>query len=375
MAQRGVRKRRKTRPGRKEVLVVGLRYTAVGGIERLLRKYVEALQLSGYSTKVVSLDSGAVLGRNRLSLALRAVISAMSRRPNMILVGHLRLLPIVPWMKRAAPASSVVLLVYGQEVWRGPSKASSRRRLASVDAVWSISSFTGVAYKTLWNPDADPAIIAPPSPIRKSEKPVARSRAESAPTTGHAVTEVLTVSRLDARERTKNVDVLIKAVGLLRDDRLPIRLTVVGDGTDRERLEALADSHAPGAVSFQGSVADSELDDSYRSADIFCLPSVQEGFGIVFLEALAHGLPVVAAAATAVPEVVTPEVGVLVVPSPATVADAIRKLATDSDLRHAMSEAAIRRAETFSFDMFMAAVGEAAADAIECRRLDGCNAI
>src|SRR5262249_32179527 len=85
-------------------------------------------------------------------------------------------------------------------------------------------------------------------------------------------------------------------------------------------------------VTLLGDVSLGQLVEEYASADIFCLPSVQEGFGIVFLEAMAARLPVVACRAAAVPEVVSDSVtGRLVTPrDPASLADALEHLLVDT---------------------------------------------
>lgn len=106
---------------------------------------------------------------------------------------------------------------------------------------------------------------------------------------------LLTVARLDHRERYKGYDRIIEALPEIQRKCGPVRFIIVGAGQDRTRVAALAISHGlESSVSFAGFVAPEELADHYRLADAFAMPSTGEGFGIVFLEALACGTPVVA---------------------------------------------------------------------------------
>ena len=105
--------------------------------------------------------------------------------------------------------------------------------------------------------------------------------------------------------RRKRVDVLLRAAASLCG-RIPgLAVRIVGNGPETNRWRKLsADLKLEGTVEWLGDVSRSALAAEYRRAHLFCLPSVQEGFGIVLLEAMAAGKPIVAARAGAIPEVV-----------------------------------------------------------------------
>ncbi len=107
---------------------------------------------------------------------------------------------------------------------------------------------------------------------------------------------VLSVARFYRRKR---IHLLLEAARSLQN-RIPgFELRIVGDGPEGRRLRGLA----PRSAKFLGTVSKRDLALEYKRCDLFCLPSVQEGFGIVFLEAMAAGRPIVAVSASAVPEV------------------------------------------------------------------------
>lgn len=162
--------------------------------------------------------------------------------------------------------------------------------------------------------------------------------------------KILAVARLVPR---KGIDVLIRALPIVRSAHPTATLDVVGDGPERQRLEFLSESlNLNDAVHFFGSVSNEELSRRYESVTLFALPTREtiddaEGFGLVFLEAASHGLSVVAGRGGGVGETVIDGVtGIMVDPTdPEAVAHAIIRLLSDQNLRNALGTAGRARAQ------------------------------
>ncbi|MBL9145511.1 MAG: glycosyltransferase family 4 protein [Verrucomicrobiaceae bacterium] len=116
---------------------------------------------------------------------------------------------------------------------------------------------------------------------------------------------LLTVGRLAASEAYKGHDQVIAALPAIRRSFPDVRYVIVGTGDDLARLKACAASHGQEkAVIFAGFIPDHELADYYRLCDAFVMPSTGEGFGIVYLEALASGRPCIVGNQDASPEAI-----------------------------------------------------------------------
>jgi glycosyltransferase involved in cell wall biosynthesis len=157
---------------------------------------------------------------------------------------------------------------------------------------------------------------------------------------------VLFVGRL---VRRKGVDGLIRAAAAARR---PYRVTIVGFGPEEAALRALAGELGVAArVEFTGRVDDAELAHRYAAADVFALPATldergdTEGLGVVLLEALAHGVPVVAADLGGITDIVENGVTGLLVPhgDPAALDAAIRRLLDDRALASRLAQAGAAR--------------------------------
>lgn len=137
----------------------------------------------------------------------------------------------------------------------------------------------------------------------------------------------------------KHVADLLRALPIVRRSVPQARALIVGDGPEHAALQRLAAGLGLGhAAQLMGGLPDdAQVARIYRRADVFCLPSVQEGFGIVFLEAMASGLPIVATHAAAIPEVVPhSQAGLLTPPGDvAALAAALIELLRNPDQRAA----------------------------------------
>ncbi len=153
--------------------------------------------------------------------------------------------------------------------------------------------------------------------------------------------------------KEKNLAFLIRSFALLqRDDGLSHHLLLVGDGPERERLRELAQEEGVASrVTFAGELGHDKVIDCYHGADLFVFPSRVETQGLVLVEAMAAGLPVVAVEAAATEEVVVHgRHGLVVSPHPEDFASAVNRLATGKELRQKMQRYALQRAEDFSTD-------------------------
>ncbi len=162
---------------------------------------------------------------------------------------------------------------------------------------------------------------------------------------------ILFVGRL---ERRKGLKYLIKALKEVKPGHPEARLLVVGPGTRyRKRMERLVDSLKLKDVVFIGAVSDEELPRYYQTADIFCAPATgQESFGIVLLEAMALGKPVVASSIGGYASVMTSgREGLMVLPKKhKALAQALEKLMADEILRKELWERGKLTAANYSWN-------------------------
>lgn len=160
----------------------------------------------------------------------------------------------------------------------------------------------------------------------------------------NTVPHLLFVGRLAAQ---KNLPLLIEAVSRMKEN---VYLDIVGEGEERENIEALIQKYELHNVKLHGKKTGKELIELYKSADIFVLPSLKEGVSLAMLEALAAGLPVVASDS---PEIrpILGECGVLIQdPTATSYAKALDALLSNRDTMHHLSTLSVQKARSYSWE-------------------------
>jgi phosphatidylinositol alpha-1,6-mannosyltransferase len=282
---------------------------------------------------------GAVLGLN--ALALR---EALRFRPDVVLAAHIVASPAA-WAITTMLGVPIVLYLYAKEVGASPRLTSFALRHSTAAIV--ISDYTR---------DLALAAGARPEQLRKIPPGVDIVDVERVPRLDTPT--ILTIARLE--DRYKGHDVLVRALPLIRARVPDAQWVVVGDGSVRADICRLAAAHrVTDAVKLIGSVSDADRNWWLDRSHVFAMPSrlpagrsAGEGFGIVYLEAGLHGVPVVAGGVGGALDAIRDgETGLLVDPtSPLEVADAIADLLEDRERARALGEAGREYARRFSWD-------------------------
>lgn len=334
---------------------------APGGIQ--LMAYRFAAGLAGFQTRVLTLgapgaeafdrESGCAvrrIGASALPRGARGVLlnalacaDALSFRADVTLCIHIVTSPAAAAI-RAVLRTPNVQVFHAEEIGARPKLAAFAVRHA--DEVIAVSDYTAGLIAGTGAKPKSLRLISPgvDIPLETSPEPVER------PT-------FITVARLE--ERYKGHDVLVRALALVRAKIPDVQWVVIGDGSLRPGIEALARSYGVhDAIRFLGSVSDQERNLWLRRAQLLAMPSrlpaggfAGEGFGIAFLEAGAYGKPVVAGnVGGALDSVSDGESGLLVDPTdPVAVADAITRLLADPELAARLGAAGQRRAQGFAW--------------------------
>ena len=282
-------------------------------------------------------------------------LRAARRNARLVLAAHPNLAPVVQAMRIAAPRMKSIVCAHGADVWeplgilqRLALRYSNLVLAPSKDTAAHVAEEQGVPEERIrvlpWGLDPQfEALISPGShPVLPENFPSGRV--------------ILSVGRWLASERYKGMDTLITALPRLLTQRPEVQLALVGAGDDRAWLEDLAEQTGVNRhVHFLTGLTYSEIAACYAACEVFALPSRGEGFGLVYLEAMACGKPVIGGFHGGAPEVIQDGVtGYLVAHGdPIQLATSLETLLADPVHAKEMGARAKQRAEhEFRFNVF-----------------------
>lgn len=290
----------------KVLLLTSDAYGANGGIALYNRDIIEALVAMPEVDEVVVIARGmpsaatgvppkvrlvteSIGGKARF---VKAALRASTGGFGLVICGHIHLLPVAALVNQVIRAP-LVLMVYGIDVWQPPYRLA-RQWLKAVHAVWSISAIT-IERMNQWAGLPAACYTLLPNAIHLDRYAMAPRRADLQARHGlEGARVIMTLARLSPTERYKGVDEVMEAMPALLQDIPNLKYLVAGDGDDRLRLMKKAQMLGVAEqVVFAGMISEADKADYFRLADAFVMPGRGEGFGFVFLEALACGVPAV----------------------------------------------------------------------------------
>jgi len=264
---------------------------------------------------------------SKLRYGLNVLASVMfGPRYDLVICGHINLLPLASAAAKLA-RRPLVLFIYGIDAWQPTGNRLTNSIVRGLETVVSISAITRDRFLSWSGIDAAKVQVLPNAIDLERFNPGPRSDmlVERYGLKDRKV--LLTLGRLASAERYKGFDEVLDILPDLAIDVPEISYLIVGEGDDRARLQKkAADLGVAGRVVFTGYVPEAEKADHYRLADAYVMPSRGEGFGFVYLEAMACGIPTVGSAVDGSREALANgDLGVLVDPADRrAVLDAVR---------------------------------------------------
>jgi glycosyltransferase involved in cell wall biosynthesis len=217
--------------------------------------------------------------------------AALINKPKLIVCGHLNFAPVAFCLNRLL-GIPYWIVVYGVDAW-GVRDRWKIKALKKAEKIISISDYTR---DRLFKEQKIPKTQIDLLPVTFD---VSRFQLSSKPNylleryglKSHQPV-ILTVTRLASTDGYKGYNQIIQALPKIKSQIPDIHYLLVGKGDDRPRIEQLINQlNLQDCVTLAGFIPDEELGDHYNLCDVFAMPSKGEGFGIVYLEALACGKP------------------------------------------------------------------------------------
>lgn len=294
-----------TKVRRSYLVLVTEAFGGTGGIAQFNRDFLRAIERSGAVESLVVLPrlghgvappefpqmQQEVPRFNRVSYAMHAVRTAFVQKSDVVISGHIYHGPLASRIA-AMRGARLVSVLHGTEIW-SPLKKTHLAPLQKSDLVVCVSEDTRSRYLAQAGRQYMSKALVLHNMVEDRFTPGDRKAARRRIGLNDRKV-ILTVGRLDNRNGYKGHDRIFPVLARLREQGQEVCYLIAGDGPDRARLEKLvAQKGLTELVTFLGYVPDEALPDLYRAADVFALPSTGEGFGIVFIEAMACGTPAI----------------------------------------------------------------------------------
>ena len=280
-----------------------------GGIAKFNQDFLNALCTYPHTTEVVAIPRHIVdfvdLLPNKLTYVnsaskgkisfVKGVWQAIKRNPkfDFIICGHINFLPLA-YLLKIWLQSPIFLTLYGIEAWQPSSNLLVNNLLNKVEGIISISEFTKKRFLDWAKLDVQKEFILPCTVNLNNFQVGVKNIDLLKRYQLQSKTVIMTLGRLHPAERYKGFDEVLEILPAIIKEIPNIVYMIVGEGQDRQRLEEKAKSLGiEKRVVFTGFISDAEKADHYRLADAYVMPSKGEGFGIVYLEAIACGIPVI----------------------------------------------------------------------------------
>jgi phosphatidylinositol alpha-1,6-mannosyltransferase len=284
-------------------------FGGIGGIAKYNRDFLRALCSAPGVSEVVAVPRWMPLAPetlppkllyikealpNRVSY-IKAVLKLLKERSrfDLIICGHIKLLPMAI-LAQLRTKAYLILIIYGVDAWFPLKNIIIKYSLSKINSVISISEITKQKFIE-WSHLTRKNFYILPNAITQANYgvgPKSRELVERYNLQDKII--LMTLGRLSSEEKYKGFDEIMQLLPGLAKQVPNIAYVIVGDGDDRLRLEAQAQALGVGdRIVFTGYIPEPEKADYYRLADAFVMPGRGEGFGFVFLEALACGIPAV----------------------------------------------------------------------------------
>jgi phosphatidylinositol alpha-1,6-mannosyltransferase len=291
-------------------------FSATGGIEKVCRILGKALyedsiknegvvqicsmydeQQDAFNNPYFPAENFRGFGINKMRF-IKEMVQAGSKS-HVVILSHINLLLVGWFIKKIAPRTKLILLAHGIEIWY-PLNPRKRKMLRHCDKILAVSSYTSNKIMEVHGLPKDQCAVLnncldpflPLPSLHKKKETLLKKYGFT-----ETDTILMTLTRLSSKERYKGYDKVIEAIANLKKTYPHIKYLIAGSYDNREKVfvDTLINKlGVQNVIVMPGYIPDEELEDHFAMSDIYVMPSRKEGFGIVFIEAMYYGLPVIA---------------------------------------------------------------------------------